>query len=170
MMPITRSQLAGADNAANLEEVETSATSGSGEVRELRSQLATLTDLMAQQAAAAQQQADTARRQEARMKRLEDLLLQQAAASRETQAPTPPAPVWTSRRERCPCAQFVACCARGSALGGGFGGATCSGTPIGAIFPVLVEGAERDRLMERLNEFKRCGPGSSTARRSTTGS
>nr|CAD1827453.1 unnamed protein product [Ananas comosus var. bracteatus] len=66
-MPITRSQSAGADNAAQFEVAETSATSGSGE-------------------------ADTALRQEARMKRLEDLLLQQATA-RETQIPTPPAPV-----------------------------------------------------------------------------
>nr|CAD1837155.1 unnamed protein product [Ananas comosus var. bracteatus] len=85
-MPITRSQSAGADNAANLEEVETSAISGSGKVRELRGQLAALTDMVAQQT-------EAAHRQEARMKRLEDLLLQQAAASRETQAPTPPAPV-----------------------------------------------------------------------------
>nr|CAD1832646.1 unnamed protein product [Ananas comosus var. bracteatus] len=92
-MPITRSQSVGADDAAHFEEVETSATSGSGEVRELRGQLAALTDLVAQQAKAARQQTEAARRQKARMKRLEDLLL-----------------------------------------------------------------AERDRLIERLNEFRRCGP------------
>nr|CAD1827325.1 unnamed protein product [Ananas comosus var. bracteatus] len=68
-MPITRSQSAGADNAANFEEVETSATSGSSEVRELRGQLAALTDLVTQQAEAARQQTEAARRQEARMKR-----------------------------------------------------------------------------------------------------
>nr|CAD1842505.1 unnamed protein product [Ananas comosus var. bracteatus] len=90
-MPTTRSKSAGADAAANFEEVETSATSGSSEVCELRNQLSVLTDLVPQQAAAAQQQADAARRHEARMKRLEDLLLQQTAA-RETQDPTPPAP------------------------------------------------------------------------------
>nr|CAD1823347.1 unnamed protein product [Ananas comosus var. bracteatus] len=92
-MPITRSQSAGADDAAHPEEVETSATSGSSEVRDLRTQLAVLTDLLAQQTAAAHRQAEVAQRQEARMKHLEDLLLQQAAASRETQGPTPPAPV-----------------------------------------------------------------------------
>nr|CAD1821725.1 unnamed protein product [Ananas comosus var. bracteatus] len=126
-MPITRSQSAGADNAAHLEEVETSATSGSGEVQELRSQLAALTDLVTQQEEATRQQTEAARRQEARMKRLEDLLLQQAAASRETQAPTPPAPV-------------------------------VDRPPVGATFPTLVEGTEQDRLMERLNEFRRCSP------------
>nr|CAD1821643.1 unnamed protein product [Ananas comosus var. bracteatus] len=55
VMPITRSKSVGADNMANLEEVETSVTSGSGEVRELRSQLAALTNLVTQEAAAAQQ-------------------------------------------------------------------------------------------------------------------
>nr|CAD1821663.1 unnamed protein product [Ananas comosus var. bracteatus] len=76
IMPITRSKSVGADNAANLEEVETSITSGSGEVRELTSQLAALTDLVAQQAAAAH----SSRR------------MQQAAA-REAQVPAPPMPV-----------------------------------------------------------------------------
>nr|CAD1818652.1 unnamed protein product [Ananas comosus var. bracteatus] len=75
-MPVTRSQSAGADDAAHPEEVDTSATSGFSE-----------------QTAAAQRQAEVAQRQEARMKHLEDLLLQQAAASRETQVPTLPAPV-----------------------------------------------------------------------------
>nr|CAD1825871.1 unnamed protein product [Ananas comosus var. bracteatus] len=59
-MPTTRSKSVGADDAATFEEAETSATSGSGEVRELRSQLAALTDLVTQQAAAARQQADAA--------------------------------------------------------------------------------------------------------------
>nr|CAD1835708.1 unnamed protein product [Ananas comosus var. bracteatus] len=91
-MPTTRFKFVAAENAANPEEVETSATSGSSEVRDLRSQLAILTDLVAQQAVAAQRQADVAHRQESRMKRLEDLLLQQAAAW-EAQDSTPPAPV-----------------------------------------------------------------------------
>nr|CAD1820576.1 unnamed protein product [Ananas comosus var. bracteatus] len=127
-MPITRSKSVGADNAATFEEVETSATSESGEVRELRGQLAALTDLVAQQT-------EAARRQEARMKRLEDLLLQQAAASRETQAPPPPAPVE-----------------------GVIAAPPVQAPPTGAVFPMMVEGAERDRLMGRLNEFRRCGP------------
>ena len=64
-MPITRSQSVGAEDMAHLEEVETSATSGSSEVRELREQVATLTDLVTRQTAAAQQQAFSARRQDA---------------------------------------------------------------------------------------------------------
>ena len=59
-MPITRSQSAGADDAAHPEEAETSATSGSSEVRDLRAQLAVLTDLLAQQTAAAQRQVEVA--------------------------------------------------------------------------------------------------------------
>nr|CAD1818640.1 unnamed protein product [Ananas comosus var. bracteatus] len=102
-MPITRFQSAGADNAANFEEVETSATSGSSEVRELRGQLAALTDLVTQQAEAARQQTEAARRQEARMKRLEDLLLcsrqqllgRRRALHRQHQ-------LWTLHRERRP--------------------------------------------------------------------
>nr|CAD1835654.1 unnamed protein product [Ananas comosus var. bracteatus] len=118
-MPITRSQSAGADDAANFEEVETSATSGSSEVRELRGQLAALTDLVTQQAEAARQQTEAARRQEARMKRLEDLLLQQAAALGRLRPLHRQHQLWTLHRER---------------------------------------RAERDRLMERLNEFRRCSP------------
>nr|CAD1822950.1 unnamed protein product [Ananas comosus var. bracteatus] len=91
-MPTTRSKSVGAKNAANLEKVETSATSGSSEVRDLRTQLAVLTDLVAQQATAAQRQADVVHRQEAWMKRLEDLLLQQSA-ERKAQVSPPPGPV-----------------------------------------------------------------------------
>ena len=54
-MPITRSQSVGAEDMARLEEVETSATSESSEVRELRDQVTVLTYLVAQQTAAAQQ-------------------------------------------------------------------------------------------------------------------
>ena len=157
-MPITRSQSVGAEDMAHLEEVETSATSGSSEVRDLREQVATLTDLVARQTAAAQQQAEAARRQEERMKRLEDLLLQQAAA-REAPAPAPPAPVEVgvpraptpapvsshsapsvARQERVVTAPQVQM------------------PPGGAVFPTMVEGPERERLMARLNEFRRCNP------------
>nr|CAD1821744.1 unnamed protein product [Ananas comosus var. bracteatus] len=57
-----------------------------------------------------------------------------------------------------PRAQFFACGACGRTPGGGFGGTTCPGAPVRAAFPTMVEGAERDRLMERLNEFRRCSP------------
>ena len=76
-MPLTRSQAAGAAEAADAEEVGTSVTSGSSGIHELQDQLAMLTDLVTQQAAAARQQMDAVRRQEDRMKRLEDLLLRQ---------------------------------------------------------------------------------------------
>lgn len=52
-MPTTRFRSAGPDGAANFEEVETYATSGSSEVHELRDQLSVLTDLVAQQAVTA---------------------------------------------------------------------------------------------------------------------
>nr|CAD1821723.1 unnamed protein product [Ananas comosus var. bracteatus] len=133
-MPITRSQSAGADNAAHLEEVETSATSGSGELRELRGQLAALTDKVAQQT-------EAARRQEARMKRLEDLLLQQAEA-REAQVPTPPVPV-----------EVVA--PRGSSPILDTSRTTPAVAPREEVI-AAPPAQERDRLMERLNEFRRC--------------
>nr|CAD1836374.1 unnamed protein product [Ananas comosus var. bracteatus] len=158
-MPITRSQSVGADDVAHFEEVETSATSGSGEVRELRGQLAALTDLVAQQAEVARQQTEAARRQEARMKRLEDLLLQQAAASRETQAPPPPAPV-VDVAPRAP--SLAPSSSRAAPVAapqeGVIAAPPVQAPPTGAVFPVMVEGAEQDRLMERLNEFRRCGP------------
>nr|CAD1837673.1 unnamed protein product [Ananas comosus var. bracteatus] len=158
-MPITRSQSAGADNAANFEEVETSATSGSSEVRELRGQLAALTDLVTQQAEAARQQTEAARRQEARMKRLEDLLLQQAAASRETQGPTPPAPVVdVAPRAPSPAPSSSRAAPAAVPQEEVLVAPPVQRPPVGAAFPTLVEGVERDRLMERLNEFRRCSP------------
>nr|CAD1842414.1 unnamed protein product [Ananas comosus var. bracteatus] len=158
-MPITRSQSAGADDAAHPEEVETSATSGSSEVRDLRTQLAVLTDLLAQQTAAAQRQAEVAQRQEARMKHLEDLLLQQAAASRETQGPTPPAPmVDVAPRAQSP-APSSSRAAPATAPREEVAAALPVQRPVtGAAFPVMAEGAERDRLMERLSKFRRCSP------------
>nr|CAD1824774.1 unnamed protein product [Ananas comosus var. bracteatus] len=89
------------------------------------------------------------------MKRLEDLLLQQAAA-REAQVPTPPAPV-------------EAVAPRGSSPALDTSQTTPAVAPpeeviavppvqvplAGAVFPVMVEGAERERLMDRLNEFRR---------------
>nr|CAD1837517.1 unnamed protein product [Ananas comosus var. bracteatus] len=158
-MPITRSQSAGAYDAAHPEEVETSATSGSSEVRDLRTQLAVLTDLLAQQTAAAQRQAEVAQRQEARMKHLEDLLLQQAAASRETQVPTPPAPVV----DVAPRAQSPAPSSSRAAPATASREEVAVAPPVqrpaaGMAFPVMAEGAERDRLMDRLSEFRRCSP------------
>nr|CAD1842612.1 unnamed protein product [Ananas comosus var. bracteatus] len=149
-MPITRSKSVGADNAATFEEVETYATSGSGEVRELRGQLAALTDLVAQQT-------EAARRQEARTKRLEDLLLQQAVASRETQAPPPPAPVVdVASRAPSPAPSSSRAAPVAAPQEGVIAAPPVQAPPTGAVFPVMVEGAERDRLMERLNEFRRC--------------
>nr|CAD1818570.1 unnamed protein product [Ananas comosus var. bracteatus] len=140
-MPITRSQSAGADNAANFEEVETSATSGSNE------------------AEAAQQQIEAVRRQEARMKCLEDLLLQQAAASRETQDPTPPAPVVdVAPRAPSPAPSSSRAAPVAAPQEEVLVAPPVQRPPVGAAFPTLVEGAERDRLMERLNEFRRCSP------------
>nr|CAD1834978.1 unnamed protein product [Ananas comosus var. bracteatus] len=157
-MPITCSQSAGADDAAHLEEVDTSATSGSGEVQELRTQLAALTNLVTQQAEAARQQTEAARRQEAQMKRLEDLLLQQAA-SRETQAPTPPAPVVdVAPRAQSPAPSYSRAAPADAAQEEAIAAPPVQRPPVGAAFPTLVEGAERDRLMERLNEFRRCSP------------
>nr|CAD1839609.1 unnamed protein product [Ananas comosus var. bracteatus] len=158
-MPITCSQSAGADDAANFEEVETSATSGSSEVRELRGQLAALTDLVTQQAETARQQTEAAHRQEARMKRPEDLLLQQAAASRETQAPTPPAPVVdVAPRAPSPAPSSSRVAPVAAPQEEVLVAPPVQRPPVGAAFPTLVEGAERDRLMERLNEFRRCSP------------
>nr|CAD1829923.1 unnamed protein product [Ananas comosus var. bracteatus] len=138
-MPITRSQSAGADNAANFEEVE---------IRYLR----------IQRGGGGRQQTEAARRQEARMKRLQDLFLQQAAASRETQGPTPPAPVVdVAPRAPSPAPVLRVRCLRPYPRRR-FGGTTCAEAPVRAAFPTLVEGAERDRLMERLNEFRRCSP------------
>nr|CAD1820410.1 unnamed protein product [Ananas comosus var. bracteatus] len=139
-MPITRSQSAGADNAANFEEVETSAISDPARQRW------------------PDRQTEAARRQEARMKRLEDLLLQQAAASRETQAPTPPAPVVDVAPRAPSPAPVLRVGACGRTPGGGFGGTPMQRPSVGAAFPTLVEGAERDRLLERLNEFRKCSP------------
>nr|CAD1822945.1 unnamed protein product [Ananas comosus var. bracteatus] len=140
------------DNATNLEEVETSATSGSGEVQELRGQLAALIDIVAQQT-------EAARRQEARMKRLEDLLLQQAAASRETQAPTLPAPVVdVAPRAPSPAPSSSRAAPAAAPQEEAIAAPPVQRPPVEAAFPTLVEGAERDRLMERLNEFRRCSP------------
>nr|CAD1829906.1 unnamed protein product [Ananas comosus var. bracteatus] len=164
VMPITHSQSAGADIAANLEEVETSAISGSGEVRELRGQLAALTDMVAQQT-------EAARRQVARMKHLKDLLLQQATTSTETQAPTPPAPVVdVAPRAPSPVSSSSRAAPAAAPQEEAIAAPPVQRPPVGAAFPTLVEGAKRDILMERLNEFRRCSPRSSTARRSTTGS
>nr|CAD1820658.1 unnamed protein product [Ananas comosus var. bracteatus] len=157
-MPTSRSKFVRADDAAIFEEAEIPAASGSGEVRELRSQLTALTDLVTQQAAAAGQLVDTARRQDVRMQRLEDLLLQQAAAG-EAQVSVLQAPV------------------ESVAPGGSFPVLDTSQTTLtvapreevlaappaqvsaaAATFPLMVERSERQRLMDRLDEFRRCDP------------
>nr|CAD1843945.1 unnamed protein product [Ananas comosus var. bracteatus] len=93
------------------------------------------------------------------MKHLEDLLLQQAAASRETQGPTPPAPVV----DVAPRAQSPAPSSSRAAPATAPREEVAAALPVqrpatGAAFPVMAEGAERDRLMERLSEFRRCSP------------
>nr|CAD1843950.1 unnamed protein product [Ananas comosus var. bracteatus] len=125
-MSITHSQSAGEDNAANLEEVETSATSGSGEVRELRSQLAALTDL--------------------------------AAASRETQALHRQHQLWTSRRERRPPRPALRVRRPLPRLRRRLSRHhLCRGPRLERLSLPWSRGAEQDRLMERLNEFRMCG-------------
>nr|CAD1835604.1 unnamed protein product [Ananas comosus var. bracteatus] len=134
-MPTSRSKLVGADDAATFEEAEIPAAPGSKKVRELRSQLVALTDLVMQQAAA-RQLVDTARRQEVRMQRLEDLLLQQAAAGEAQISMT----LTVALREKAltaPPAQV---------------------SVTAATFPLMVERAERQRLMDRLDEFRRRDP------------
>nr|CAD1839628.1 unnamed protein product [Ananas comosus var. bracteatus] len=140
-MPITRSQSAGVDNAANFEQVETSATSGSSEVR-------------GGGTTADRRGAPTGGADEASG----GPTMQQAAASRETQALHRQHQLWTLHRERRPRAQFFACGACGRTPGGGLGSTTCAEAPGWSGIPYLGRGAERDRLMERLNEFRRCSP------------
>nr|CAD1830172.1 unnamed protein product [Ananas comosus var. bracteatus] len=154
MMPTTRSKSVRADDAATFEEPEISATSGSGEVRELRSQLATLTDLAAQQAATALQLADTARRQEVRMQRLEDLLLQQAAAG-EAQVSVLPAPVETVAPGKSSPLLDTSQTTIAVAPRRGVGSTTNSGACGSGDFPFDGRRAEWQRLMDRLNEFRR---------------
>nr|CAD1833016.1 unnamed protein product [Ananas comosus var. bracteatus] len=117
---------------------------------------------------------DAAHHQEARMKRLEDLLLQQVAA-RDAQVPTPPAPVEVvvPRVSSCPVrhtspALDTSRTAPVVAPREEVDAAPPAQVPLaGAVFPVRVEGAERDRLMDRLNEFRRCNPEFLMERRST---
>nr|CAD1821668.1 unnamed protein product [Ananas comosus var. bracteatus] len=156
-MPTSRSKLVGADDAATFEEAEIPAASGSKEVRELRSQLVALTDLVTQ-AAAARQLVDTARRQEVRMQRLEDLLLQLAAAG-EAQVSVLPAPVEivapggsspvldTSQMTLTVALREKALIAPPAQV-----------SVTAATFPLMVERAERQRLMDRLDEFRKRDP------------
>nr|CAD1820423.1 unnamed protein product [Ananas comosus var. bracteatus] len=158
MMQTTRSKSIRADDVANFEEAETSATSGFDEVRELRSKLAALTDLVTQQAATARQQADAASQQEAWMQCLEELLLQQATA-RETQVPVPPAPVETVAPIGSSPVLDTSWAAPTVAPWEEVLAAPPAQVPVAAaVFPLMVEGAERQRFMDRLNEFRRCDP------------
>lgn len=107
-----------------------------------------LTTLVTQQAAAAaaQQQADAACR-------LEDILLQQTAA-REAQVPTPPTPVevvapWGSSPALDTSRTASAVAPREEVFA-----APPAQVPVAAaVFPVIVEESELDRLMDRLSEF-----------------
>nr|CAD1821713.1 unnamed protein product [Ananas comosus var. bracteatus] len=92
------------------------------------------------------------------MKRLEDLLLQQAAA-RETQIPTPPTPVEVvAPRVSSPALDASRTAPAAAPWGEDIAAPPARASVAGAVFPLMVEGAERDRLMECLSEFRRCSP------------
>nr|CAD1839643.1 unnamed protein product [Ananas comosus var. bracteatus] len=89
------------------------------------------------------------------MKRLEDLLLQQGAAM-EVQIPPPPAPVDNvAPRAPSPTPGSSRAAPVVAPREEEFAAPPIQVPPAGAIFPVMVEGAEQDRLMDRLNEFRR---------------
>nr|CAD1820659.1 unnamed protein product [Ananas comosus var. bracteatus] len=111
-MPITRSQFAGVDNAANFEEVETSTTFGSSEAQ-LPGRLRPL-----------HRSAICGRCIESAVPAPSSSRAAPVAAPQEEVLAVPPV----------------------------------QRPPAGAAFSILVEGAERDKLMERLNEFRRCSP------------
>nr|CAD1837154.1 unnamed protein product [Ananas comosus var. bracteatus] len=92
------------------------------------------------------------------MKCLEDLLLQQAA-TRETQIPTPPAPVEVvAPRGSSPALDTSRTTPAVAPREEAIAAPPVQAPPTGAVFPVTVSAEERDRLMERLNEFRRCKP------------
>ncbi|XP_020084910.1 uncharacterized protein LOC109707788 [Ananas comosus] len=157
-MPTTRSGTAGAAEAAAAEEVETSVTSGSSELHELQDQLATLTELVTQQAAAARQQMDAARRQEDRMKRLEDLLLRQTT-DREIPDSVPIAPErGTTVRAQSPVLDTPPVAPRAETRQETVVPPPVPVAAAGTVLPEMVGVEERERMMERLNEFRRCNP------------
>ncbi|XP_020082207.1 uncharacterized protein LOC109705837 [Ananas comosus] len=162
-MPTTRSGTAGAAEAAAAEEVETSVTSGSSELHELQDQLATLTELVTQQAAAARQQIDAARRQEDRMKRLEDLLLRQTT-DREIPGSVPPDSVpivperGTTVRAQSPVPDTPPVAPRAETRQETVVPPPVPVAAVGTVLPEMVGVEERERMMERLNEFRRCNP------------
>nr|CAD1817110.1 unnamed protein product [Ananas comosus var. bracteatus] len=162
-MPTTRSGTAGAAEAAAAEEVETSVTSGSSELHELQDQLATLTELVTQQAAAARQQMDAARRQEDRMKRLEDLLLRQTT-DREIPGSLPPDSVpivperGTTVIAQSPVPDTPPVAPRAETRQETVVPPPVPVAAVGTVLPEMVGVEERERMMERLNEFRRCNP------------
>nr|CAD1825891.1 unnamed protein product [Ananas comosus var. bracteatus] len=126
-MPTTRSKSIRADDALTFEEAETSATPGSGEVRELGSQLAALADL---QAATGEAQVSV------------------LPAPLETVAPGGSSPVLDTSQTTLTVALQEEVLAAPPAQ-----------VPVAAAtFPLMVERAERQRLMDRLDEFRRCNP------------
>nr|CAD1842403.1 unnamed protein product [Ananas comosus var. bracteatus] len=157
-MPLTRSQAAGAAEAADAEEVGTSITYGSSEIHELQDQLAKLTDLVAQQAAAARQQMDAARWQEDRMKRLEDLLLRQTT-DREIPDPIPTVPDRDATvRAQSPVPDTPPVAPRVELRQETVVPPPVHVAAAGIVLPEMVVVEEREWMMERLNEFCHCNP------------
>ncbi|XP_020082256.1 uncharacterized protein LOC109705887 [Ananas comosus] len=162
-MPLTRSQAAGAAEAADAEEVGTSVTSRASGIHELQDQLAMLTDLVTQQAAAARQQMDAVRRQEDRIKRLEDLLLRQTT-DREIPASVLPDSVpiaperGTTVRAQSPVLDTPPVAPRAETRQETVVPPPVPVAAAGTVLPEMVGVEERERMMERLNEFRRCNP------------
>nr|CAD1821800.1 unnamed protein product [Ananas comosus var. bracteatus] len=65
---------------------------------------------------------------------------------------------WTSHRGRSPPRQFFTCGTGDRTSGGGSCGPTSSETGCDCGIPRDGRGSERDRLMDRLSEFRRCSP------------
>nr|CAD1825760.1 unnamed protein product [Ananas comosus var. bracteatus] len=92
------------------------------------------------------------------MKRLEDLLMQQVAA-REAQAPTPPAPVEVvAPRGSSPALDTSRTTPAVAPREEVIAAPPAQVPPAWAVFSVTVVGEKQDRLMERLNKFRRCSP------------
>ena len=168
-MPLTRSQAAGAAEAADAEEVGTSVTSGASGIHELQDHLAMLTDLVTQQAAAARQQMDAVRRQEDRMKRLEDLLLRQTT-DREIPDSVPIAPErGTTVRAQSPVLDTPPVAPRAETRQETVVPPPVPVAAAGTVLPEMVGVEEREQMMERLNEFRRCNPHVFDGRKQITG-
>nr|CAD1821839.1 unnamed protein product [Ananas comosus var. bracteatus] len=157
-MQITRSQSAGADNVANFEEVETSATSGSNEIRELRASLrpSLIWSL-------SRRRRPDSRRGGAPTGGADEAsggsTFAAGGSFQGDSGPTPPAPVVdVAPRAPSPAPSSSRAAPAAAPQEEVLVASPVQRPPVGAAFPTLVEGAERDRLMERLNEFRRCSP------------